>query len=219
MTLDGLKRNLRGTNDGGDFDPEILETLYNEIKAKPFELNFVKISPGYEIDFDASNKDPVFEKLNSMMGSSEKELKNIIPEIGNTIKATISKAKPWLAFFTGYEGTINLVDEKTNGEANIQIYNPGYFSKLFFGEQSRVIVQPGEVNKESIDLAAKLAATFKTPISSIKATYDFEQKDLKSAYDNEKKNINIEQTIKFKRQVPREPQIENPDIENTNSPR
>lgn len=32
MTLDGLKANLKGTNGGQDFDPEMLKDIYNSIK-------------------------------------------------------------------------------------------------------------------------------------------------------------------------------------------
>ncbi|KTD60934.1 T4SS guanine nucleotide exchange effector RalF [Legionella shakespearei] len=216
MTLDGLVRNLKGTNNGGDFNPEFLRTIYNEIKAKPFEFNFVKVNPGYEINFGASDNDPAFEKLNSIMGSSVIDPKNLIPGISDSVKATVAKPKPWLAFLTGYEGTILLADEKTKGEASIQIYKPGIFSKLFFGEQPKVIVQPAGTNKASIDLAAKVAAGFKTPVSSIKATYDYEHKDLESAYQHEKKLASIEQTKNYKEQIPRESQ---PEIGNINTPR
>lgn len=219
MTLDGLIRNLRGTNSGaedGNFERTFLETLYNEIKAQPFELNFVKVNPGYEINLSASISDPVFEQLNAMMGSSDIDLKNIIPGINDSVNGTVAKPKPWLAFLTGYEGTIFLGDEKTKGEASIQIYKPGIFSRMFFGEQPRVIVQPEGTNKASIDLAAKLAACFKTPISSIKSTYDYEQQDLESAYQNEKKLVSMEQTKNFKDQMPRDSQHE---VGSSNSPR
>jgi guanine nucleotide exchange protein RalF len=216
MTLDGLKRNLRGTNNGENFNPQFLETIYNEIKAQPFELNFVKVNPGYEIDFAASDDDPALDQLNSMMSSSEIDPKAIIPGISDSVKATITKPKPWLAFLTGYEGTIHLKDEKTKGEASIQIYKPGLFSKLFCGEQPKVIVQPVGTNKASIDLAAQMVAHFKTPVTNIKSTYDYEKQDLESAYQNEKRLANIKQTKSFKDQMPKEPQ---PETGNTNTPR
>lgn len=33
MTVDCFKRNLSGTNGGQDFDPEMLDTMYNAIKT------------------------------------------------------------------------------------------------------------------------------------------------------------------------------------------
>lgn len=70
-------------------------------------------------------------------------------------------------FFTGYKGTITLTDNKTSAQATIQVYTPNIFSKWLFGEQPRVIIQPGQT-KESIDLAAKAAADFSSPVKILK---------------------------------------------------
>lgn len=91
-------------------------------------------------------------------------------------------------FFTGYKGTITLTNQQTSAQTTIQVYTPNIFSKWLFGEQPRVIIQPGQ-SKESIDLAAKVAASFSSPVKNFKATYDYEVGDLIKAYDNQKKSI------------------------------
>lgn len=172
MTVDGLKRNLRGGNNGGDFDAKFLEELYSEIKAKPFELNFVKTSPGYELTSTTLNKDSTFKKLDSFLHSTDVNINTVFPGIGDNVKTTVDQPKSWLSFFTGYKGTITLTDNKTSAQATIQVYTPNIFSKWLFGEQPRVIIQPGQT-KESIDLAAKAAADFSSPVKNFKATYDY----------------------------------------------
>ncbi|MCW8394590.1 T4SS guanine nucleotide exchange effector RalF [Legionella sp. PATHC039] len=188
MTMDGLKRNLRGGNNGGDFDAKFLEELYSEIKTKPFELNFVKTSPGYELTSTTLNKDSTFKKLGSLLHSTNVNINTIFPGIGGNVIATVDQPKSWLSFFTGYKGTITLTNQQTSAQTTIQVYTPNIFSKWLFGEQPRVIIQPGQ-SKESIDLAAKVAASFSSPVKNFKATYDYEVGDLIKAYDNQKKSI------------------------------
>ncbi|HAZ7574266.1 T4SS guanine nucleotide exchange effector RalF [Legionella sp. PATHC032] len=207
MTLDGLKRNLRGTNNGGDFDVQFLEKIYSEIKAKPFELNFVKTSPGYELVSTTLNKDSTFKKLDSFLHSTDVNINNIFPGIGDHVQATVDQPKSWLSYFTGYKGTITLTDKQTSAQATIQVYTPNIFSKWLFGEQPRVIIQPGQT-KESIDLAAKVAAGFSSPVKNIKATYDYELGDLIKAYDDQKKLITIERNLALKESVPKDPDAE-----------
>ncbi|HAT1821278.1 TPA: RalF [Legionella pneumophila] len=207
MTLDGLKRNLRGTNNGGDFDVQFLEKIYSEIKAKPFELNFVKTSPGYELVSTTLNKDSTFKKLDSFLHSTDVKINNIFPGIGDHVQATVDRPKSWLSYFTGYKGTITLTDKQTSAQATIQIYTPNIFSKWLFGEQPRVIIQPGQT-KESIDLAAKVAAGFSSPVKNIKATYDYELGDLIKAYDDQKKLITIERNLALKESIPKDPDAE-----------
>ncbi|HAT1869131.1 Sec7 domain-containing protein, partial [Legionella pneumophila] len=207
MTLDGLKRNLRGTNNGGDFDVQFLEKIYSEIKARPFELNFVKTSPGYELVSTTLNKDSTFKKLDSFLHSTDVNINNIFPGIGDHVQATVDRPKSWLSYFTGYKGTITLTDKQTSAQATIQIYTPNIFSKWLFGEQPRVIIQPGQT-KESIDLAAKVAAGFSSPVKNIKATYDYELGDLIKAYDDQKKLITIERNLALKESIPKDPDAE-----------
>ncbi|HHS7963157.1 TPA: T4SS guanine nucleotide exchange effector RalF, partial [Legionella pneumophila] len=207
MTVDGLKRNLRGGNNGGDFDAKFLEELYSEIKAKPFELNFVKTSPGYELTSTTLNKDSTFKKLDSFLHSTDVNINTVFPGIGDNVKTTVDQPKSWLSFFTGYKGTITLTDNKTSAQATIQVYTPNIFSKWLFGEQPRVIIQPGQT-KESIDLAAKAAADFSSPVKNFKATYDYEVGDLIKAYDNQKKLITIERNLALKEGVPKDPDAE-----------
>lgn len=207
MTVDGLKRNLRGGNNGGDFDAKFLEELYSEIKAKPFELNFVKTSLGYELTSTTLNKDSTFKKLDSFLHSTDVNINTVFPRIGDNVKTTVDQPKSWLSFFTGYKGTITLTDNKTSAQATIQVYTPNIFSKWLFGEQPRVIIQPGQT-KESIDLAAKAAADFSSPVKNFKATYDYEVGDLIKAYDNQKKLITIERNLALKEGVPKDPDAE-----------
>ncbi|HAT6976694.1 TPA: RalF [Legionella pneumophila] len=207
MTLDGLKRNLRGTNNGGDFDVQFLEEIYSEIKAKPFELNFVKTSPGYELVSTTLNKDSTFKKLDFLLQSTDVNINNIFPGIGDHVQATVDRPKSWLSYFTGYKGTITLTDNQTSAQATIQVYTPNIFSKWLFGEQPRVIIQPGQTN-QSIDLAAKAAAGFSSPVKNFKATYDYEVGDLIKAYDNQKKLITIERNLALKESVPKDPDAE-----------
>ncbi|HAU1150687.1 TPA: RalF [Legionella pneumophila] len=207
MTLDGLKRNLRGTNNGGDFDVQFLEEIYSEIKAKPFELNFVKTSPGYELTSTTLNKDSTFKKLDSFLHSTDVNINTVFPGIGDNVKTTVDQPKSWLSFFTGYKGTITLTDKQTSAQATIQVYTPNIFSKWLFGEQPRVIIQPGQTNK-SIDLAAKAAAGFSSPVKNFKATYDYEVGDLIKAYDNQKKLITIERNLALKESMLKDPDAE-----------
>ncbi len=122
MTLDGLKRNLRGTNNGGDFDVQFLEKIYSEIKARPFELNFVKTSPGYELVSTTLNKDSTFKKLDSFLHSTDVNINNIFPGIGDHVQATVDRPKSWLSYFTGYKGTITLTDKQTSAQATICVF-------------------------------------------------------------------------------------------------
>ncbi|WP_232505524.1 T4SS guanine nucleotide exchange effector RalF [Legionella clemsonensis] len=190
MDFNGLKRNLRGCNNGADFDEHFLQELYNDIKANPFEVNFIKIEPGYVIASSALNHDSTLNRLNSLLHSSIIEARHLFPGVGNTIKLTITQPKSWLTIFTGYEGTITLSNEHST-LASIQIYAPNFLSRWLFGKQPKVIIQPickdGKAAPEAIELAAKIAASFETPVTSIKATYDYMKSDLQSRYAEKKK--------------------------------
>jgi guanine nucleotide exchange protein RalF len=192
MDFNGLKRNIRGCNNGADFDENFLQEIYNDIKVNPFELNFVKTNPGYEIASSALNHDPIFNKLDLLLQSPKIRIQDIFPGIGNNVKVTVDKPKSWLNVLTGYEGTITLTDKKTFAKlATIQVYTPNFFSKWLFGDQSRVIIQPvyqdGKAAQEVINLTAKIAAIFQSPVTCIKATYDYLKADLQRAYEQEKK--------------------------------
>lgn len=219
MSLEGLKKNLRGLNDGANFDEELLKSIYDDIKANPFELNFVKINPGYSIISHSLNHDATFDNLDSLLRADTSiSVKDIFPRIDNNIKATVDKPKSWLNFLTGYEGTVTLTDTTTQKElAFIQVYKPNVFSKWLFGEQPKVIIQPasqdGSAAQEAINLAAKIAAGFQSSLTSIKATYDYLQADLRSAYsDNrgEPKN-NLTNHHNLWEKSERQPQKADPD--------
>lgn len=190
MSLDAVKRNLRGLNNEEDFDKEFVEEIYNDIKSKPFELNFVKTNPGYELTSRALNHDPTLRALDNLLQSSNVKPQTIFPDISDNITATVDQPKSWLNFFTGYEGTITLKNETTDEKlATIQVYKPGFFARWLFGEQPKVRIQPGYQAgnaQEPINLAAKIAASFKSPVTSIKATYNYVKSDLEKAYKEQK---------------------------------
>lgn len=205
MDVDALKKNLRGVNNGSNFDENFLQGIYDEIKANPFELNFVKTNPGYELTASALDKDTTFKNLDSLLQSSKVKAQDIFPGIGPNIIATVDKPKSWLNILTGYQGTITLTNGDTSSLVTIQVYKPGFFSKWLFGEQPKLIIQPVYQDgntREAIDLAAKIAASFTSPVSSIKGTYDYEKSDLKSAYETQKSLAIREKFSDFRQQVP-----------------
>ena len=196
MTLEQFKGNTRGVNNGGDFDPIILEGIYDEIKQEKFELNFSKISQGYELSPTDLKTDKTFRKLNSLLQSTKtdnNEVKKVFVKIGDNVSAGVEKPKSLLNKFIGYEGTITLTDSETKAQVTLQVYKPSLFSKYLLGDKPKTIIQPIEVKGASLeekatflDLSAKVAASFSSPLSSIKATFDYERKDLKQSYEKAK---------------------------------
>jgi guanine nucleotide exchange protein RalF len=161
MTLEQLKKNLHSTNNGHDFPNHLLEGLYNDIKAKPFELNFVETVPGYTLRSNNLNNDPAFIEINNIL-SNNKARSHLIKD---SMEIKIDKPKTWLSNILGYEGNITLQDKK-NSKATIQLYKPNLLSRWFLGEKPKVIIQPGhgdsQLDKKNIELATKLTANFKT---------------------------------------------------------
>ncbi len=196
MTLEQFKGNTRGVNNGGVFDPIILEGIYDEIKQEKFELNFSKKSQGYELSPTDLKTDKTFRKLNSLLQSTKtdnNEVKKVFVKIGDNVSAGVEKPKSLLNKFIGYEGTITLTDSKTKAQVTVQIYKPSIFSKYLFGDKPKTIIQPVELQgatpeqkAASLGLAAKVAASFSSPLSSIKATFDYEKTDLKQSYEKAK---------------------------------
>lgn len=184
MTLEQLKKNLKGTNNGHDFPNHLLEGLYNDIKARPFELNFVETVPGYNITSNNLNNDPAFIEINNIL-SDNKARGNLIKD---SMEVNIDKPKTWLSNILGYEGNITIQDQE-NSKATIQIYKPSILSRWFLGEQSKIVIQPGDrenqLDKKNIQLAAKLTASFKTvniTERDIGAGYNYLKEDLHKAY-------------------------------------
>ena len=200
MTFEMLVKNVRGCNDGKDFDRTILQEMYDQLKREPFELNFVKTNPGYEFNSKLLDNDPTFNKLGSLL-QFDATAQDAFPGISPDVQVSVDKPKSWLNILTGYEGTITLKDDNAKAAVTVQVYNPGFFSKLLFGDQPKVIIQPvkqdGIDPKASIDLAGKIAAGFKTPVSSIKATYDNDKADLVEAYDTNKSALKTEASKAF----------------------
>lgn len=186
MTPAGFKSMLRGTNNGKDFDERFLDQIYTEIQKKPFEYNFAKENPGYEMSSTALQTDKTFEKLDSLLQSpKQKEVTKVFPELGEVNVVSVSKKKGLLNKLTGYEGTLTITDDK-GAKATVTVHKPNVFSKYLFGEKPRVTIQPDGQGKGSLELAAKIAASFSSPVKSIKATYDYEKTDLHKSYEAQK---------------------------------
>lgn len=190
MDFKKVKDILKGANSGADYDENFLQEIYNDIKATPFELNFVKASPGYEFNSPTLDHDSTFNKLDLLLQSPAKA-QVIFPGIGEHVKATADQPKSWLSTLTGYQGTITLTNENTQEIlATLQVYSPSVISKWIFGDTHRVIIQPvsqnGLVAQANIDLAAKIAARFELPVTHVKATYHYLEEDLQAAYGKEK---------------------------------
>lgn len=201
MSLDGLKKNLRGCNNKADFDEKFLQGIYNDIKLSPFELNFVKNNPGYELNSRALNYDATFSNLALLFQSNNTRIQNIFVGLDDAIKVTVNQPKSWLNDLIGYNGTITLSDENSS-LVTIQVYKPSILSKCLFGEQPKIIIQPackdGKLAQEEINLAAKIAATFQSTRARVKATYDYEKSDLESAYYKETKPYTLIKTSSSK---------------------
>ena len=200
MTCEQFIRNVRGGNKADkdspeiDFNKELLEQIFVDINKKQFELNFIKIAPGYEINSKQLFKDTVYKKLDQLLESDQKA--SAVFSVSNNVRATVDKPKSWLNSLTGYEGTLTLRDDVTKAAVSVQVYTPGFFSKWFLGEQPKIIIQPlnekGCNPQATIDLAAKVAASFDTPVTHTKATYDYEKADLETAYKANKQTFQVE---------------------------
>ena len=188
MTFEQLKNNLKGTNESQNFNDNFLKKIYDGIKAKPFVLNFVDSSPGYEIDNISSQNDQTFKKLSKFL-EEKRNIQDVFPKLqNNNLTAEFKNPKTLLNKFTGYEGSVIVKDEK-GGKAEIQVYKPSVFSRWFSGEKSKIIIQPlseegKQPSEQSLKLAAQITASFETKVTSIKATYDYLKEDLKSRYEN-----------------------------------
>ncbi|KTD59072.1 RalF protein, translocated into host cells by the Dot/Icm system [Legionella sainthelensi] len=192
LTLNALKICLQGLNNGNNFEDAFLKKIYSEIKCKPFEFNLVKTTPGYLLTSSTLDNDCMFKELDLLLQSPTSKIQKIFPELADNINITLVKPKAWLKTFTGYEGTIKFAAETGKELANIQIYKPSLISKWLFGEQTKVIIQPiyhDENPKEAIDLAAKIAVHFESPVNNFKATYDYELNELIKAYDQQHKEL------------------------------
>ena len=198
-TVDKLVSILRGVNGGKDFDRELIRGIYDNIKTKPFEFNFVKTAPGYQLNSGTLYKDSTFKKMDSLL-QYKASPQETFSGISTNVKATVDTPKSWLNGLTGYEGTITLKDDQTKAEVSVQVYKPGFFSKWLFGEKPKVIIQPvhqeGVDPKVSMDLAAKIAAGFKSEVT-VKSTYDYEKEDLLQAYQENKETLQTEASKRF----------------------
>ncbi|ABV74849.1 hypothetical protein A1C_02770 [Rickettsia akari str. Hartford] len=188
MTFEQLKNNLKGTNESQNFNDTFLKKMYDGIKAKPFVLNFVDSSPGYEIYNISSQNDQTFKKLNKFL-EEKSTIQDVFSKLqNNNLTAEFKNPKTLLNKFTGYEGSVIVKDEK-GGKATIQVYKPSVFSRWFLGEKSKIIIQPlseegKQPSEQSLTLASQITASFETKVTSVKATYDYLKEDLKSRYEN-----------------------------------
>ncbi|MGI4752869.1 MAG: T4SS guanine nucleotide exchange effector RalF [Janthinobacterium lividum] len=186
MTFEQLKNNLRGTNENQNFSDEFLKKLYDGIKAKPFELNFIETATGYEIAGISSQNDKTFKKLDDFL-TAKTDINKVFSNLGNNVTAQHKQPKTWLNKFTGYEGSVSV--KAGNAEVEIQVYKPNILSKLFLGEKSKLVIQPKGGSEQSLKLAAQIAASFDTKVTSIKATYDYLRQDLENYYNNPEQEL------------------------------
>ncbi len=201
MTLDEFRRNLRGMKDGGDFKPAFLETIYNEISSKKFEVNFTEVVPGIVFNDIMLRHDKFFKQINRLDAIENIDVDKIFKIDGRELKVKIDKPKPFLAFFTGYEGSITVTDKTTNSAVAINIYQPSLFLQIFSNEQPRVIVAPvaykhtdlidGQESivgnaKDVLMLVGQISASFNTRYQSIESTYEYQKEDMKEAYNSAK---------------------------------
>ena len=138
--------------------------MYEDIKAKPFELNFVKTNPGITIE-------PTEQDLTTT-------LKQLKKDLGEQLKESTSKS-----LFSKILGHKSQVTVETDGaKITMDIYEPGWFSR----KQPTVNIQPEgktpKTAKASLNLAATIAATFATPVKSVKATYGYQAADMINPY-------------------------------------
>ena len=192
-TIDQFKDQLKGLNtesklqgikSGKNFSNEFLENIYNGIKAEPFELNFIQTATGYEIAGISSQNDKTFKKLDDFLTA---KINKVFSNLGNNITAEHKQPKTWLNKFTGYEGSVSV--KAGNAEVEIQVYKPNILSKWFLGEKSKLVIQPKGGSEQSLKLAAQIAASFDTKVTSIKATYDYLKQDLENYYNNPEQEL------------------------------
>ncbi len=189
MTLEELKRNLRGENQGENFSDKFLTNIYRDIESNPLKMNIASVPPGYEFNSASLFKNTVYEGLERLIASSKLNISNVFPFLDKH-KAMIDKPKSWLNRLMGYEGTITILDADNTPQVSIQIYKPGIHSRLF-NKNPRIIVQPickdgKNPTPEALTLAAKIAASMKCSLKSCQATYHYLASDLLKAYAKEK---------------------------------
>jgi len=228
MTFEQLKNNLRGTNEKQNFNDDFLRKIYDEIKANPFKLNFTEIATGYEIADINSQNDKTFKKLDDFL-TTKTDIHNVFPNLTDNLTAEHKQPKTWLNKFTGYEGSVLIKDG--NAEVEIQIYKPNILSKWFLGEKNKLVIQPKQqseqslteqsLTEESLKLAAQIAASFETKVTSIKATYDYLKEDLKKQYENPKKELEKAMSVvelhNNMKEITKKVQKEDPEIPDTRS--
>jgi len=195
-TIEQFKDQLKGLNtesklqkvdSGKNFSDDFLKNIYDGIKTKPFILNFVKNAPGYEIKDISSQHDKIFKKLDDFL-TTKTGINNVFPKLqDHNLSAELKTSKSWLNKFTGYEGSVLIKDG--NAEVEIQVYKPNILSKWFLGEKNKLVIQPKQQSEQSLKLAAQIAASFETKVTSIKATYDYLKEDLKKQYENPEKEL------------------------------
>jgi guanine nucleotide exchange protein RalF len=104
MSLDDLKRNLRGLNEQNDFSKELLTHIYDDIQANPFEFNFVEIPPKYVLSGKELSSNKTFSQLDSCFSVGNFEVTDIFPELKNdnaSYAVNISHPKSFLNRFLG----------------------------------------------------------------------------------------------------------------------
>ena len=191
MTVEGMKRNLRGTNDGEDFPPEVIKGIYEEIKNEPFKLNFAEVTPGYNYSSPDLGKDDAYKAFSADILNSE-DVQKVVPGLKDkNIETEVKRPNKWLGKLIGMTTSVKITDKETGAQVELQTYKPSVFPKLFSKKEPTTIIQPVVVegqkaSKDSLKLASNVAAGFSTQPTSIEATYDYEKSDLTKSYTEAK---------------------------------
>jgi guanine nucleotide exchange protein RalF len=209
MSFTDLQRNLRGCNNKKDFAVEFLREFYDDIAKNAFTVNITQIPPGMALNASSKETDNTHALLlQCTQGSEENKKANVIfPTLSDEFNLTVTKPKTFLERIFGYQGTIN-VTQSNHTVSTIQIYEPGWFSS----QKPQIIIQPhadleGHSSTKNLHTAAIIAAAFKTPVSTVAATYDYLKNQISEAYRVEKyaslKNDNTSNSAKAAPITPR----------------
>lgn len=207
MTLEQVGQMLKGANKENDtdpnlnFDPAFLKELYDNLSKKPFDLVFTPIPQGYEISSSKLLLDPTFKAVTHL--HDKKDIITAFPSLGDKpLELEVHQANSWSSLFTGYTSTICIKDKENEAGVSVQVYKPSFFSRLFFGESSKVVIQPDVIGKEAnqaiLELAGKIAASFHTDLSHVKSTYHYQKEDMEESYKTAKMDL---QKIQEKKEV------------------
>ncbi len=196
MTLDGLKKNLKGCNGNGDFPEKFLKEFYDELQERPFKLDLTPGKSSYVLHDKKLNEDRTFSDLDKLLKDDKLDNGDIFERLdmkANGLTVNIDEPKTFLKRFTGYQGEMTIFGKDQEAKVRVQVYMPSIFSKWFLNDKPKLLIQPAaepgkEPTSENIKIAAKIAASFDVPLKNIDTIYEYLKTDLKNAYIENKTN-------------------------------